>query len=136
MFSPVVAWKNGLQPDISSEVVYRPFQRLLAAYLPMSQQELASAVEKDRTTVSKWKSGELKPTLAQQMDVTDAVRSRLREIAQQVTRAEEMIEVLEEVVAAHEEHSGQLDPESLEALEEANDRVRELLEHEEDQEID
>lgn len=130
MFSPVVAWKNGLQPDIDPDEAYEPFRRLLAAYLPMSQQELSSAVGKDRTTVSKWKSagpGGLKATLTQQRKVTEAVRSRLREIEQQVNHAEEMIEALEAVVAAHEEHSGQLDPESLEALEEANDRVRELL---------
>lgn len=133
MFSPVASWESGLKPDVDPEEVYEPFQRLLEDYLPMSQQELSSAVGKDRTTVSKWKSagpGGLKATLAQQRDVTEAVRSRLGDIQDQVSRAEEMIEALEDVVSAYEEHRGSWDEETRQALEEANDRVRDLLEGE------
>lgn len=128
MFSPVPAWKDALQEDLDPEDVYEPFRRLLAEYLPMSLRELARGMGKDRTTVSKWKSGDLIPTLEQQQDVVREVGERLQEMREQLGRVEEMNEALEEVELAYQEHQGRWDEETRKGLEEANARVRELLE--------
>lgn len=127
MFSPVPKWKDGLQEDLDPEAVYEPFRRLLSEYLPMSLRELARRIDKDRTTVSKWKSGQLIPTLEQQEEVTQEVAEALREMQEQLERVEAVDEALRAVEDAHDAHQGTWDEETREALEEANQRVRELL---------
>ena len=50
------SWRLGLQEDVDSEALYRPFRDLLAKHLPMTQEELATEIDRDRTTVNRWKS--------------------------------------------------------------------------------
>lgn len=128
MFSPEANWKTGLQKDVDPEMVCEPFRRLLANYLPISLRELASRIDRDRTSVSKWKSGQLVPSLEEQKKVAREVKEVLQEMQEQLDRVEEINSALEEIESAHEAHQGNWDEETREALEEANERVRELLE--------
>ena len=132
MSRPMPTWKLGLQSSINEDEVYGPFRVLLELQLPMSDGELASKVEKDRTTVTKWKSVESKAPLALQRKVVQAVRERLEEMTQHVDAAEEMIKALEAVEAALLEHRKEFDPETLTPLREANDQVRDLLNPDDD----
>lgn len=127
---PVPSWKLGLKPDIDLSAVYEGFRVLLSEHLPMSQDELASELGRNRTTVSKWRSKNVsdpRAGLRTQRNVTEAVRERVRAIEQQVSEVEQMVDALQGVEAAFKEHTRKLDGESLEKLSAANDRVRDAL---------
>ena len=127
MFSPAANWQFGLQGDLTPQAASHPFQELLAGFLPLSQQDLAKKISRDRTTVTKWKRGELWATLGQQRKVVKAVRDRLVAITHQVDQVEKMIEALGAVETAHDVHTRKLDQKSLDKLTAANDQVRALL---------
>ena len=130
MPSPTAPWRLGLQPDISAEAVYQPFRDLLKSHLPMTQEELAKEIDRDRTTVNRWKSersSEPKAGLSSQRSVINAVRTRLLAIRRQTDRVERLIKALEGVGTAQRKHSKRLDSESLGKLSAANDGVRALL---------
>ena len=130
MARPVASWKLGLKPDIDPTVVYEGFRVLLSEHLPMSQDELASALDRNRTTVSKWRSkkpSDPRAGLTTQRKVIDVVRERVRAIDQQVFKVERMLDALQGVEAAYKQHMRKLDPQGLDMLSAANDRVRDLL---------
>ena len=132
---PTAPWRLGLQPDISAEAVYQPFRDLLKSHLPMTQEELATEIGRDRTTVNRWKSersSEWKAGLSSQRSVINAVRTRLLAMQRQTDRVERLIEALEGVGTAQREHSKRLDSESLDELTAANDKVRDLLNPDDD----
>ena len=127
---PVPSWKLGLKPDIDLSAVYEGFRVLLSEHLPMSQDELAKQLGKNRTTVSKWRSkkaSDPRAGLKSQREVIAVVKERLRAIDQQVSNVEQMLYALKGVEAAFNEHTRKLDGESLENLSAANDRVRDAL---------
>ena len=127
---PVPAWKLGLGPDVDLAAVYEQFRVLLSDHLPMSLENLAGGLGRNRTTVSKWKSqksSDPRAALSTQRKVIEAVQGRLRAIEQQVGRVQEMLKELEAVEAAFKEHTAKLDHPSLDKLSAAQDRVRALL---------
>ena len=127
---PVPSWKLGLKPDIDLSAVYEGFRVLLSEHLPMSQDELATALGRNRTTVSKWKSkkaSEPRAALRTQRQVIEAVRKRLRAIEQQVVKVEGMLDALHGVEAAYKELTEKHDHQSVDGLAAAKDRVRDLL---------
>lgn len=118
-------WKQGLEPDLDPEEVYESFRQLLEN-LPMSLRDLARTIERDRTTVSRWKTGEKIASLEEQQQVFEAVEEELRSIQGRVDHAQEMASALREVEEAHRAHEASWDQETLADLKEANERVREL----------
>ena len=127
---PVPSWKLGLKPDVDLDAVYEDFRVLLSEHLPMSMEKLASELERNRTTVSKWKSkksSEWKAGLSTQRQVIEVVQERVRAIEQQVGKVQEMLDALDGVETAYKEHTRKLDHQSLDKLSAAKDRVRALL---------
>ena len=130
MPSPTAPWRLGLQPDISAEALYQPFRDLLKSHLPMTQEELATEIDRDRTTVNRWKSersSDWKAGLTSQRSVIHAVRTRLLAMQRQTVKVELLIQALERVGTAQREHSRRHDSESLDKLKAANEQVRALL---------
>jgi hypothetical protein len=130
------AWQRGLQPDVDPEEVYASFRNLLSNYLPMSQDDLGEALGgTDRTTISKWKAtpAKAKAPLFKQSLAVDAVLERVRKIEEHAHRVRAMVGALQGVESAYERHSATLDGETMQELQAANDRVRELLSTPEDQ---
>ena len=130
MPKPVPSWKLGLKPDVELDAVYEDFRVLLSEHLPMSMGKLASELERNRTTVSKWKSkksSDWKAGLSTQRKVIEVVQEHARAIEQQVIKVQQMLTALEGVGTAYKEHTEKLDHQSLDELSAANDRVRDLL---------
>ena len=130
MPKPVPSWKLGLKPDVDLAAVYEDFRVLLSEHLPMSMGKLASVLERNRTTVSKWKSekaSEWKAGLTTQRKVIEVVQEHARAMNQQVIKVQQMLTALEGVGTAYKEHTEKLDHQSLDKLSAANDRVREIL---------
>ena len=124
------SWKVGLEADINPDDVYRQFRLLLEKHLPMTQDELANKLKRNRTTISKWKadsSSEWRAGLDQQKDVTRVVRLRVERIERKLRRVEDMIRALEDLETAQHEHEEGFGPDTVEKLKKANERVRQLL---------
>ena len=130
MPKPVPSWKLGLKPDVDLDAVYEGFRVLLSQHLPMSQDELAGELGRNRTTVSKWKSkksSDPRAGLSTQRKVIEVVQEHARAMNQQVLKVQQMLTALEGVGTAYKEHAEKLDHESLDELTAANDIVRDLL---------
>ena len=130
MGRPFPSWRLGLEADINPDEVYRRFRVFLDKYLPMSQDELAKKLKRNRTTISKWKSAnssDWRAGLDQQKEVVEAVGRRLRRIQLHLGKVDQMIEALEALEQAQHAHDEKFGDQTLDGLREANERVRELL---------
>lgn len=115
-----------LPVDVDVSEVYDVFLAVLER-LPMSKTELAEGIGVSQPAVSRWASGDARPTLENMLRAVEVISGRISDLQTRTEHARAVLEAVSESVGLRERYSDQLDAEMMIEVAAAEDRLREAL---------
>ena len=124
--SRVPEWHVAVGRSVRPEEVYGVFRALLDN-LPVSRTELARLLKVTQPAVSRWASGDARPSLQQMRAAIDAITARTMAIQNSLWRAGQVVSLVEDAVETRTQTGRNDDRRSQEERERITSRLAELL---------
>jgi transcriptional regulator with XRE-family HTH domain len=124
--SRVPEWHVAVGHRVRPEEVYGVFRALLDN-LPMSRTELARLLKVTQPAVSRWASGDARPSLQQMRAAIDAITARTMAIQNSLWRAGQVVSLVEDAVETQTQTGRNDDRRSLEERDRITSHLAELL---------
>lgn len=114
--------------DMDTGAIYDRFRSVLEV-APMSKTELAEEIGVSQATVSRWASGDARPSVEKMLTLVAAVEDRLDEIQRRAESARQVLEAVERVIEARKEYQEKEErtEDDRRKIDEATEEVRRLV---------
>lgn len=116
-----------LPVDMDASEIYAVFEAALEV-APLSKSEIAERLDVNQSTVSRWASGDARPSVEDMLRVLDIVEDRLAEIEARAERARSVLTAVDRAVELHDRYAETRERDDLARFDESIERLRTLLE--------